>query len=287
MPRETFRGSDIPSLMASARIALGADAAVIAVRRLPAADGSGFELDAADPATAASATRNTAEPKRGLMGMRPGRALLHARQGNGPGVMALVGPTGAGKTTTIAKLATNRRVFGGMGVGLLCLDTYRVGAEEQLRVYAELARLPMAVAYEPREVAKALARFSDLETVLVDTAGRGPRQHDDAEAAAALLREAAPAEVHLALPAGLDPRHARRVLARHRPFGVTHLLLTKTDEFPEDTVVMDLALERGLPMRWLTDGQEVPGDLQNAQAAVLAAAESRAPNATVALAGAM
>ena len=285
MPRETFRGSEIPTLMAAARDALGLDATVVAIRRIPAAEGGGFELEAADADTATRATRRAADPPRGLMGMRPGRAMLHAQQGNGPGVIAIVGPTGAGKTTTIAKLACHPRVFHGMGVGLICLDTYRVGAAEQLRIYAELAQVPMAVAYEPREVRAALRRFADCETVLIDTAGRGPRQHDDADAARALLAEAAPMEVHLALPAGLDARHARRILARHRGYGVTHLLLTKTDEFPDDAVVMDLALERGLPMRWLTDGQEVPGDLQSAMPALIAAAESR-PAGEPALAGA-
>jgi flagellar biosynthesis protein FlhF len=192
----------------------------------------------------------------------------------GPGaVIALVGPTGAGKTTTVAKLATHPRVFGGTQVGILCLDTYRIGAVEQARIYAEIARLPFAVAYDARDAEAALRRLSGCETVLVDTAGRGPRLREDAVETWSALRALLPSEVHLTLPAGIQPRLARRVLAQHRGAGVTHLLATKLDECPDDLGVFELALEHGLPMRWITDGQEVPGDLQPALPALLSWSE--------------
>jgi flagellar biosynthesis protein FlhF len=100
--------------------------------------------------------------------------------------------------------------------------------------------------------------------VLVDTAGRGPGAAADLAEIGARLAELAPAEVHLTIPAGLDRRHARGLIARHAALGITHLLATKLDEYPDDDTVFDLALESALPMRWMTDGQEVPTDLRSA-----------------------
>src|SRR5262245_3864998 len=244
---EILHGAEIPALLARARALLGENARVLSLRR--AARG-GFELQAAR-----ASDRPEIHPMRPLPPLA-GRLLPRA-----PRVFALVGPTGSGKTTTLAKLANHPDVFAGDAVGLLCLDTYRVGAIEQARAYAELSRLPLEVVYDAGDLARALRRLRDCEVLLVDTAGRAPgRPHDLAETQA-LLRELAPTEVHLTLPAGLDPARARAVLAQHRPLGVTHVLATKMDEFPDDAVVDALAAEKDLPMRWRTTGQEVPGDL--------------------------
>ncbi|HUK64809.1 MAG TPA: hypothetical protein VLV15_15820, partial [Dongiaceae bacterium] len=174
----------------------------------------------------------------------------------------------SGKTTTLAKLANHSDVFGPLAVGLVCLDTYRVGAVEQARAYAELSRLPLEVVYEPGDLARARHRLRDRDVLLVDTAGRAPSRPGDLREMRELLRELAPAEVHLALPAGLDARRARAVLAQHRVLGLTHVLATKMDEFPQDQVVRALAADAGLPMRWMTTGQEVPDDLAWAGAPV-------------------
>ena len=154
--------------------------------------------------------------------------------------------------------------FGSRAVGLLCLDTYRIGAVEQLRIYAELSRLPLAVAYDGRELDQARHRLRGCEVILVDTAGRGPRAESDRAASRAQLLQIGPDEIHLVLPAGLCPDLARRVVAQHRAGGVTHLLPTKLDEFAEDRTAFDVAAEFGLPVRWYTDGQEVPRDLHSA-----------------------
>jgi flagellar biosynthesis protein FlhF len=152
----------------------------------------------------------------------------------------------------------------------LCLDTFRVGAVEQLRLYAGLARLPLEVAWDAADAARALRRLGGCEVVLVDTAGRGPRERADHEAARDLLVTLAPHEVHVVVPAGLDTSHARRVVAAHAARGATHVLPTKLDECPDDPLVRLLAAEHGLAMRWLADGQQVPDALRAAGAPALA-----------------
>ncbi len=257
MPRETFTGPHLPSLLAQAEAVLGPDALVVSIRPAPAG-GRHLELVAAAPETAGGARESPPNPRRA-----PSRPAGVPRP-PGPLTIALVGPTGAGKTTTIAKLATHPEAFGRRRVGLLCLDTYRVGAVEQSRVYAELGGFPLEVAYELGDLEAATRRLGECEVVLVDTAGRGPRNAADHEMTQAFLRRLRPDEVHLVLPAGLEPALARRLVAEARARQATHLLLTKLDEYPEGVGLFALAGEAGLAARWFANGQEVPFDLRPA-----------------------
>ena len=270
MSIETLRGPDFSTLLARAQARIGEDAVVLSARRVSADPDTGYELVAADPDSVSkvrpAAPRPAPAPAREPAATpAPALALEQASQGGPPVVIALVGPTGAGKTTTVAKLANHPQAFGGHAVGLLGLDTYRVGAIEQSRIYAELSRLPLEVVYEARELPRAMRRLAGCDVVLVDTAGRGPRSKGDSAATRAMLSGLEPLEVHLTLPAGLQPRLARRVVDDYRGHGLTHLLPTKLDEFPEDTSFFELSAACGLPVRWLTDGQEVPADLRLAQ----------------------
>jgi flagellar biosynthesis protein FlhF len=194
----------------------------------------------------------------------PFKSAPARREKRRPRVIALVGPTGAGKTTTIAKLANHPLAFAGQRVGLICLDTYRIGAVEQSKQYAELSKMPLEVVWDAGDVAHAMKRLRDCDVILVDTPGRGPRASADLRDTQARLLELTPDEVHMVLPAGLQPALARRVVSAHLALGVTHLLATKLDEFPDERGVFELAAQFALPMRWLTDGQEVPRDLQSA-----------------------
>jgi flagellar biosynthesis protein FlhF len=257
---ELFVGPDLSTLMARARAALGPDAVVLSVRRAGSGPGAPFELAAADPATAAL-LQGAARPRR--VAPPPAPAARESEPGR-PAVIVLVGPTGSGKTTTIAKLANHPKVLGGRRVGLLSLDTYRIGAVEQSRIYAQLSGLPIEVVYESGELPAALRRLRDCEVVLVDTPGRGPNAHRDRDVLREQIAALRPFDVHLTLPAGLHRERASRVIREHRELGITHLLITKVDECREDDVPFELALESGLPVAWLTDGQEVPADLKPA-----------------------
>jgi flagellar biosynthesis protein FlhF len=234
--------------------ALEAPESLWALDRTPA-------LPAPAPDPAAPAPVNPPS-RRKRFGWPFGNATATPRAPRRPVVIALVGPTGAGKTTTIAKLANHPHAFAGRRVGLLCLDTYRIAGVEQARQYAELSKLPFEVAWDAPGIARAMRRLKDCEIVLVDTAGRGPRAAADLVEIQARLLELAPDEVHLVLPAGLQTALARRIVSAHLPLGVTHLLPTKLDEFPDELGLFELSRQFALPARWLADGQEVPRDLQ-------------------------
>lgn len=262
---ERFVGPSMPALLRRAGEVFGAGAVILEVRRLPGPDGAAFEVVAGDEQAWAELHRG--DPASGMVPSLKRQARI-----------ALMGPTGAGKTTTLAKLATNPRVLGGRSVGFLCLDTYRIGAIEQLRTYAELAGAPFEVAFDLKDLLAALRRLRHVEAILVDLPGRSPRAHGDLAAVTDFLKWVEPTEVHLAIPAGLQPAVARRIVDDFRPHGITHLLATKLDEAPDDPVVFDLAVATGLPMRWITNGQEVPDDLGSAQERLVGSrAAARAP----------
>ncbi|MBK6494454.1 MAG: hypothetical protein IPG05_05065 [Gemmatimonadetes bacterium] len=275
MPLETFTGTHVPSLLQQARERLGADATIVAVHR----EGGRFTVVATDeppPALRPAPGARTMMPeprdfRRILTDQvsdvpaRPAPATASRRAKTRPRVIALVGPTGAGKTTTIAKLATSAVAFGAQRVGLLGLDHYRIGAVEQLAAYAEIAGLPLATASCEAELAPAMARLADCDVILIDTPGRSPKQGDDLATLRRWLLHLAPDEVHVVIPAGLMPQLVRRIVAQYASFGVTHLLATKLDECPTDSRVFDIAVADRRPIRWCTDGQEVPSDLHAAE----------------------
>lgn len=254
MPRKCYQGPILATLLALAEAELGPGAVVHGIRHGHDDDGRPLvTLEAGDPASA------PATPNRPAPAVEPPAMTL-----TGPIILAFVGPTGAGKTTTIAKLAAHPRVFGGRSVGLLGLDTYRVGAAEQLGCHAWVGKRPVEIAHDATDIPRALRRLAGCDMILVDCPGRGPRQRQDAQAVGALLARLQPQEVHLVLPAGMQPARLRQLLTHHRTDGVTHLLATKMDEFPDDWSVFELAAERQLPMRWMADGQRVPADLRSA-----------------------
>jgi flagellar biosynthesis protein FlhF len=178
--------------------------------------------------------------------------------------VALVGPTGVGKTTTIAKLAANFRLKEKRRVGLITVDTYRIAAVEQLRTYADIIDLPMAVVSTPREMREAVTRMSDLEIVLMDTAGRSPRDDVKIQELRAMLIEAKADEVHLVLSAVGSASGLRRTAEQFAAAGTTALVLTKLDEATGLGNVLPLLRACKLPLSYVTDGQNVPDDIQPA-----------------------
>ncbi len=180
-------------------------------------------------------------------------------------VAALVGPTGVGKTTTIAKLAANYRLREKRQVGLITVDTYRIAAVEQLRTYAEIIDLPMQVVSTPKEMRQAVRRMGELDLILVDTAGRSPKDEVKLQELKAFLHEASADEVHLVLSVTAGRRTLEETAERFAEVGTTALVLTKLDEAPTLGAVLPLLRRSRLPLSYLTDGQNVPDDIAVAE----------------------
>src|SRR5919205_155576 len=263
MRLETFRGPDLARVFEAARQALGEDVMIARTRVLRAGSGTLVEVVAAAAQEVEQLRRRFDLPAPSLPKAVGGRGR------SGPFVIALVGPTGAGKTTTAAKLAVHPEAFGAHRVGLLTLDPFRVGALEQLQTYAEIASLPLEVVYASADVPQALRRLSDCEVIVVDTPGRSPRHGKLNAQWAALLEHLSPDEIHLVLPANLRADVAIRLRDSFDRYCTTPMLLTKLDEVPGETGVAELAIQLGLPARWITDGQDVPADLRPAGARIL------------------
>ena len=185
-------------------------------------------------------------------------------------VVALVGPTGVGKTTTIAKLAANARLREKRRVGLVTVDTYRIAAVEQLRTYADIIDLPMEVVSTPREMRQALQRLSDLDLILMDTAGRSPRDEVKIQELKAFLHEAQADEVHLVLSSVTGGAALQRTAEKFATVGTTSLILTKLDELTAPGSLLPLLRSGKLPLSYLTNGQNVPDDIAPADARKLA-----------------
>ncbi len=179
-------------------------------------------------------------------------------------VVALVGATGVGKTTTIAKLAANFRLRGGVKLGLVTVDTYRVAAVEQLRTYAEIIDLPMKVVTNPLEMRRALDELAGLDLVLIDTAGRSPKDELQIQELKSLLAEAHVDEVHLVLSMTSSRQSLEATADKFKAAGTTSLILTKLDEASGMGAILSLARRVDLPISYLTAGQAVPDDIEPA-----------------------
>jgi flagellar biosynthesis protein FlhF len=181
------------------------------------------------------------------------------------GTIAVVGPTGVGKTTTIAKLAARWSMqHGSRDLALVSTDSYRIGARDQLMTYARILGAPLHVANTGRELLRVLERLKTKKLVLIDTAGMGPRDVRLAEQLAALQLGASRARVLLALPAqgeGHSLDELIRAFARVSPVAS---ILTKVDEAASLGAAISTALRHKLPIAYLCNGQRVPEDLHAA-----------------------
>jgi flagellar biosynthesis protein FlhF len=182
------------------------------------------------------------------------------------GVVAVVGPTGAGKTTTIAKLAARWCMrHGNQGLALVSTDGYRIGARDQLMTYARILGAPMHAADNRKELARVLERLSDKKLILIDTAGMGPRDVRLTEHLAMLKYGAARARVLLALPAQADGQSLDEIVCAFVRVKPAACILTKVDEAASTGAVISTALRHKLKIAYVCDGQRVPEDLHAAR----------------------
>ena len=181
------------------------------------------------------------------------------------GIVAIVGPTGAGKTTTIAKLAARWCAqYGVDDIALISTDCYRSGAREQLSIYARNLGVPMYAADSGEELAGDLAQLSTKKLILIDTAGMGPRDVRLTEQLAALSFGAAQARVLLALPAQAEVQALEEIVRAYAPAAAVGCILTKVDEAASLGAVLSVTLRHEMKIAYVCDGQRVPEDLHAA-----------------------
>jgi flagellar biosynthesis protein FlhF len=181
------------------------------------------------------------------------------------GITAVVGPTGAGKTTTIAKLAAQWCMqYGSEDLALVSTDGYRIGARDQLMTFARILGAPMHSANNGRELARVLERLQSKKMILIDTAGMGPRDARLSEQLAALQIGAARARVLLALPAQGEGHALDEIVKAFARLSPAACVLTKVDEAASLGAALSTALRHRLKIAYVCDGQRVPEDLHPA-----------------------
>ena len=185
-------------------------------------------------------------------------------------VVALVGPTGVGKTTSLAKLAALFAIRMRARTALVTADTYRVAASEQLRVYANIIGLPMKVLNEPKEAPDVLREYRDYDLILMDTAGGSPFNTGQMKELKAILDVVRPDEVMLTMAANTQLDDLRQALLCYGMVKPTSLLFTKLDETQRFGAMLSILVEMGLPLSYCCMGQNVPDDLVLAQPGAVA-----------------
>ena len=183
----------------------------------------------------------------------------------------LIGPTGVGKTTTIAKVAADMKLRRGKNVGLITIDTYRIGAVDQLRMYAQIIDVPLRVVLSPSELKEALAEMRQTkDVVLIDTAGRSHTDAIKLKELKTYIESASPDEVHLVLSGTSNQSAIDNAATEFGKLGVDRLILTKLDEAISFGVVFSVLRKLGASLSYITTGQDVPDDIEVAAGGRLA-----------------
>lgn len=185
-------------------------------------------------------------------------------------IIALVGPTGVGKTTTIAKLAAIGKLVNRLDVGLISADTYRIGAIEQLRTFASIADIPMEVVYKPSEVNAAIRKFRNKDIIFVDTVGRSQRMKRELSELKRFVQAVEPDEIHLVISSSTNERTMADVVDRFAVLKPNRIIISKLDEASALGSMLNVVLHAHLPVSFVTTGQAVPDDIQVADSDRLA-----------------
>ena len=177
-------------------------------------------------------------------------------------ICAFVGPTGAGKTTTLAKIAARAALEEKKKVGLITTDTYRIAAAEQLKTYARIMQVPIEVVSDKAAFRVALAKLSDRDLVLVDTPGKNSAEPGYIDRLRDLLQLDAPVETSLLLPLTSSQDNLAENVARFRPVGYQSIIFTKLDESRHFGRIYNVIDQERKPVSWVTSGQNVPQDIE-------------------------
>jgi flagellar biosynthesis protein FlhF len=199
-----------------------------------------------------------------IAGLLGSPETIREKNNGKPVTVIFVGPTGVGKTTTLAKIAANYLLNKKKTVGLITADTYRIAAVEQLKTYAEILGIPVTVVYTPAEMKEAVGLHADKDLILIDTAGRSHKNKAQFEELKALIAASEADEVYLVLSAVTSPRNCREILNHYSFLKEYKLLFTKTDETPVLGIILNVRYMTGKSLSYITTGQSVPDDIETA-----------------------
>lgn len=197
--------------------------------------------------------------------LKLGQAKTIDLSGPKPKVIFFIGPTGVGKTTTIAKVASKMRVENNKKIALLTADTYRIAAAEQLRTYANILDTPLTILYSKEELNQVITKFKDCDAILIDTAGfshKNEKQRQDIKELIACLDSKYQKEVFLVLSATTKYRDLIEIVDSYKEIAAYKLLFTKLDETDRYGNIYNIKMYTGAELSYTTNGQNVPDDIE-------------------------
>jgi len=184
--------------------------------------------------------------------------------------IALVGPTGVGKTTCIAKLAVISKIIHKLKVGLISIDTYRLGAIDQLRIFSEISDIEMEVAYEPEDMPKLIKKFKNKNLIFIDTVGRSQKAKQNLESIKKYLDAAGVDETILVVNSTSSTRTLNDIAEKFGILNYKSVIFSKVDEAVAFGNIMNLSVAHNIPVMFLTNGQTIPDDIVSVNPAYLA-----------------
>ncbi|MBF0537982.1 MAG: flagellar biosynthesis protein FlhF [Nitrospirae bacterium] len=197
-------------------------------------------------------------------------SLKVKKRGSDMKAIMLLGPTGVGKTTTVAKLAANS-IKEGKKAAIINLDTYRIGAVEQVRIYARILGIPLSVVTNTKELKSNLMRYAETKDVIyIDTTGRSPKDEEYIEGIGDICQTEVPLELHLIMSANSDDEFLTEAYKYYRKLPINYLGFTKVDEAVRFGSIYNLLMTYQKPIAYLTTGQKVPDDIEFATVDLLA-----------------
>lgn len=185
-------------------------------------------------------------------------------------VIGLVGPTGVGKTTCIAKLAIISKILHNLDIGLISVDTYRLGAIDQLKIFSEVSNIDLLVAYTPDEIPKLLNSFKKKDVVFIDTAGRSQNNTESLKKTKVFLDAANADEIFLVLNSTAGSKNLQDVMEKYKILDYKSLIFTKLDEAASYGNILNAVTNYNIPIKFLTNGQTIPDDIIAADADFIA-----------------
>ena len=189
---------------------------------------------------------------------------FEVKKGSSPKIVALVGPTGVGKTTCIAKLAVISKILHNLSVGLISIDTYRLGAIDQLRIFSEISNVDMLVAYEPKDMPRLMNSFKDKDIIFIDTAGRSQNNKEQLLNTAEFLKAGNVDETYLVLSSTGTTKTLSDVAEKFKLFDYSSVIFTKIDEAVTFGNILNIVHTYNVPASFLTNGQVIPDDIISA-----------------------